>query len=268
VLIDGRNFSKLHGRWLIGATVATLAAVAWTVFAGSRTGRWPGGGSISGLALGIVAAAIFFFELALVAKKTKPFRTARWMLSAQTWMKAHIWLGLLTVPLVVLHSGGRIGGPLTTLFLLVYGVVIASGIWGLAVQNVLPRLLLEAAPAETVHSQIDRVGRQYAAEARRLVLLACGGEEESSVTVGATAGLPSSALIEQASSFAPIHAHTTHGAPRQVGLQVQRSRHPAGERAPPTPSPAIQTTLARDISRFLSSAGANASLGSRLRNQW
>ena len=60
MLIDGRNFSKLHGRWLIGATVATLAAASWTVFAGSRTGRWPGGGSTSGLALGTVAAAIFF----------------------------------------------------------------------------------------------------------------------------------------------------------------------------------------------------------------
>src|SRR5262249_41071649 len=100
------------------------------------------------------------------------------MLTAQTWMKAHIWLGLVTVPLVVLHSGGRFGGMLTTLFVTVFAVVIASVIWGLVLQNALPKLLVEAAPAETVYSQIDRVGRQYAAEAQRLVLLACGGDED------------------------------------------------------------------------------------------
>src|SRR5258708_37608142 len=111
-----------------------------------RTGRWPGGGSLTGLVLGTLAAAIFLFELALVGKKTKTFRTARWMPRAQTWMKAHIWLGLLTVPLVVLHSGGRFGGTLTTLFIAVFGLVIASGVWGLLLQNVLPRLLLDAAP--------------------------------------------------------------------------------------------------------------------------
>jgi hypothetical protein len=260
VLIDGRNFSKLHSRWFIGAVVAALVATAWTVFAGSRSGRWPGGGSLSGLTLGIVAAVIFLFELALVAKKTKRFRTARWMFSAQTWLKAHIWLGLLTIPLVVLHSGGRIGGTLTTIFVVVYGVVIASGIWGLAMQNVLPRMLLDGAPAETVYSQIDRVGRQYATEARRLVLLSCGGEDE----LGGTAGLPSSARHEALTTA----THAIHGAPRHVGLQVKRSPHPAGERSAPSPSPAVQKALDHDIGPFLNTGIASGSLGSRQRNQW
>src|SRR5206468_856788 len=114
---------------------------------------------------------------ALAVKKTSRFRTARWAGRAQTWMKAHIWLGLLTVPLVILHCGGRLGGTLTTIFVIVFSTVIISGIWGLAIQNLLPKLLVDAAPAETVYSQIDRVGRQYAAEAERLVMLACGGEE-------------------------------------------------------------------------------------------
>jgi hypothetical protein len=223
-----------------------------------RTGRWPGGGSLSGLVLGTLAAAIFLFELALVAKKTKSLRTARWMLSAQTWMKAHIWLGLLTVPLVVLHSGGRLGGTLTTLFLLIFGAVILSGLWGLLLQNLLPRLLLDAAPAETVYSQIDRVGRQYAAEARRLVLLACGGDEDLAAA--------EPALAESATARGGEHIH---GAARHVGLQIERSPHPASELRQTIPSPTIRTALARDIEPFLESGACEGGrLGSGQRNGW
>jgi hypothetical protein len=260
VLIDGRNSWKLHSRWLIGTAVATLVVIVWTALAGTRTGRWPGGGSLTGLVFGSVAAVIFLFELALVAKKTKAFRTARWLLSAQTWMKAHIWLGLLTVPLVVLHSGGRLGGTLTTVFVLVFSVVIASGIGGLLLQNLLPRLLLEAAPAETVYSQIDSVGRQYAEEARRLVLLACGGGED----------LPAAELaLGEAVIATMISGSQIHGAPRQVGPQVQRSPHPASDLPRATPSPAIQNALAHDIAPFLESGACDpALLGSRQRNEW
>jgi hypothetical protein len=109
VLIDPRNLWKLHGRWIVGASVLALAAVTWVVVGSIRNGRWPGGGSVPGLVLGTLAAGIFLFEVAIVFKKTRWFRTARWALSAQTWMKAHIWLGLLTVPLVVLHSPGSPG---------------------------------------------------------------------------------------------------------------------------------------------------------------
>jgi hypothetical protein len=259
VLIDGRNFWRLHGRWLAATAIAAALALGWTVLRARHGGRWPGGGSLSGLTLGIVAAAIFAFELALWAKKTKALRTARWTLSAQAWMKAHIWLGLLTVPLVFLHSGGRVGGVLTVMLLLVYGIVIASGLWGLLVQNVLPRLLLEAAPAETVFSQIDRVGRQYAEEARRLVVLACGEEE----------GQGSGARGQGSGARDPGAGGQVHGAARRVGVQVKRSPQPAGEMNRPTPSAAVQQALAHEIGPFLEAgAGERGALGSRQRNGW
>src|SRR4029078_437092 len=193
--------------------------------------------------------------MVLVLKKTTSFRTIRWMLPAQTWMKAHIWLGLLTVPLVVLHSGGRFGGMLTTIFVTVFAVVILSGIWGLVLQNTLPKLLVEAAPAETVYSQIDRVGRQYAAAAQWVVLLACGRGED----------LP---VKEPALAFADVasEAHI-RGAPRNVGIQIKRSPHPAGELPQAIPSPAVQAALARDVRPFLET-GQRGMLGTRQRNQW
>lgn len=254
MLIYGRNFWKLHGRWLMAMVVGSLLAVSATMAAAWPTGRWPGGGSFTGLILGALAAAIFLFEVALVAKKSRRFRTARWLLSAQTWMKAHIWLGLLTVPLVVLHSGGRLGGTLTTVFVSVFAVVILSGVWGLVLQNLLPKLLLEAAPAETIYSQIDLVGEQYASEARRLVSLACGEGERSR----------GSDLVAASDRGAHLR-----GAARQVGLQVQRSPHPGRELPRAMPSPAIQKALTNEIDPYLLTGTApNESLGSRQKNVW
>ena len=95
-------------------------------------------------------------------------------------MKAHIWLGLLCVPLLALHSGFRwSAGPLSSVLMFVFFVVIASGIWGLALQQVLPKIMLENVPAETIYSQIDRVLAQSTEEAERIVRVTCGREESA-----------------------------------------------------------------------------------------
>jgi hypothetical protein len=264
VLIDRRNFWKLHGRWLIVALVASALALAWCTAQWQMTGRWPGGGSLPGLVLGVLAAAIFLFEMALAAKKTKAFRTARWALSAQTWMKAHIWLGLLTVPLVILHSGGRLGGTLTTVLVIVFTIVILSGMYGLALQNFLPRLLLESTPAETIYSQIDMVGRQYAAEARRLVMLQCGADAED---VLHDKVLPE--WVYEVHTVAAQGSHHVRGATRPIGPPVKRSPHPGRDLPDAIPAPAIRSALRDAIAPYLST-GANRAgmLGSRQRNQW
>jgi hypothetical protein len=261
VLIDARNFWKLHGRWFVVTAIATAVAIGATSAAGLRSGRWPGGGSATGLVLGLLAGLIFLFELALVFKKTSAFRTVRWLLPAQAWMKAHIWLGLLTVPLVVLHSGGRFGGTLTSIFVAVFAAVIVSGLWGLALQNWLPRLLVDAAPAETVYSQIDLVGRQYATEARRLVMLACGEGNEAPLAAAEVQHAIAADSID-----AERHEHV-RGAARHVGVQIKRSPHPASELSTIIPSPTVQQALTRDIAPFLEE-GESRSLGSRQRNQW
>jgi hypothetical protein len=257
VLIQGRSFWKLHGRWLAVTLALAATAISWTVLAGSRLGRWPGGGTWSGLILGSAAAVIFLFECALALKKTPLLRTARWSLPAQTWMKAHIWLGLLTVPLVVLHSGGRLGSALTTLLVVVFAVVIGSGLWGLALQNLLPRMLLESAPAETIYSQIDNVGRQYAAEARRLVANCCGENYDP---------LPAASELPQPAAAGGV---VVHGAPRQVGPQIRRSPQPAAELQAVIDSPAIRAALDESIAPFLAEGICpRGLLGSRQRNEW
>ncbi len=171
LIFRGGNWPE-HRRWFLFLIAVSAAAVVWYGFEYYSSGLWPGGSSLPGFVFGIVGGLIIVFEMLLSPRKK--FRAVR-IGRAKLWMKAHIWLGLLCVPLLVLHSGFRgwnmaLAGILMAILL----IVIASGIWGLALQQILPTVMLEEVPAETIRSQIDYVLRQLLNEARRLVRLTCG----------------------------------------------------------------------------------------------
>ena len=118
VLIFDRKSWPPHRPWLIFFLLATLAStVAFFGFAyghfGDPTG-WPGGSSLPGLIFGVLGGLIILFEFLLwFRKKVRVWRIGR----AQTWLRAHIWLGLLCVPLLIYHSGFRLGGSLSTVLM-------------------------------------------------------------------------------------------------------------------------------------------------------
>jgi hypothetical protein len=119
------------------------------------------GGTPLGLIFGAISLGIFVFAALLgVRKKVVLWRVG----TVQRWLRAHIWLTLLTIPLVLLHSGFRLGGPMTTLLILLYVIVMVSGIYGLALQHQMPRIMMERLPAESVYEQIPHIrGQLYAA---------------------------------------------------------------------------------------------------------
>jgi hypothetical protein len=123
------------------------------------------GGTPVGLIFGATAFAIFIFAGLLGARK----KVVLWRLGTlQRWMRAHIWLTLLTVPLVLFHSGFRFGGPMTTLLVVLYVVVMISGIYGLVLQHQLPHIMKERLPAETVYEQIPHIRAQLVAAAEKM----------------------------------------------------------------------------------------------------
>jgi hypothetical protein len=83
-------------------------------------------------------------------KKVRHWRIGR----AETWMRAHIWLSILTIPLVLLHCGFRSGSAMTTSLLILYAVVMASGFYGLALQQFLPRQITDRVGHEVIYDQI------------------------------------------------------------------------------------------------------------------
>src|SRR6266404_5614717 len=123
------------------------------------------GGTPLGLWFGAISLGIFIFAALLSLRKKIPL----WRIgTVQRWLRAHIWLTILTIPLVILHSGFRLGGGMTTFLMLLYAIVMVSGFYGLFLQHLMPRLMKERLPAETVFEQIPHIRAQLAVAAEKM----------------------------------------------------------------------------------------------------
>jgi hypothetical protein len=176
LLVGGTTFARHRVAYLLAAVAAAcLPAGLWYLAARLGWVEWPGGSSRLGLVLGIAAAAIIAFEMLLWPRKQL---RGRRLGRTRVWMYWHVWLGLASIPLAVGHAGFRFGGPLTTAVLALYLVVIASGVWGLVMQQVLPHRLLHGFASETIESEVDRVMAVYQREADELVAAAGTGPND------------------------------------------------------------------------------------------
>lgn len=170
MIIGGKTWPQ-DRKWVIAISAVSLVAAAAYVAEWSAEGRLPGGSSRTGFLYGVAGGLIILFELLLWPRK----RVRSWRIgSAQLWLRAHVWLGLLAVPLVVMHARlFFIGGLMNQALMAAFVIVIASGIWGLVLQQFLPTLLLEQVPAETIYDQIEHVAAQQCADAEKLVRALC-----------------------------------------------------------------------------------------------
>ena len=199
--------------WIAVFLVGTILAIVVYGVCSMGKSRWPGGSSPAGLSFGVLGSLIMLFELLLwPRKKVRAWRIG----AARVWMRAHIWLGFLTVPLIVLHSGFSLGGQLSALLMILFGIVIVSGIFGLILQQFLPRLMFERVPAETIYSQIDYVAEQSYWSAEDLIEATCGEpvSEERSLR-------PRLQKAESAQAFVTVGAVRTVGSVRGKVLQTQ-----------------------------------------------
>jgi hypothetical protein len=165
-LVDAR-----HRRWITAAVVLTAGATAAYVPYSLQEPGGPRGSTAPGLAFGIAAAGLMVFEAALNLRKRVP----TWRLGrAETWLKGHVWLGLAIVPLVLFHAGFHLGGALSTALAVVFFAMIASGIYGLVLQQFLPKLMTTSAEGETIFEQIPHVVGQLRVEAYEIATGVCG----------------------------------------------------------------------------------------------
>src|SRR5215813_1427844 len=173
--------------WAVGSLVfLAISTVAYVLYAITAPDG-PKGESAAGLTFGIVGFGFMVFAALLGARKRVP----TWRLGrAQAWMRGHLWLGLLALPLILFHGGFHFGGTLTQILMWLLIVTVASGVFGAALQNYVPRMMTKGVPLETIYDEIAHVRRLLREEADHAMEALCGpmGFNRKSAESGQRAG--------------------------------------------------------------------------------
>lgn len=178
---------------MIAAAILLIVATAVYIPYALDSPHGPRGGSAIGLSFGIAGFALMLFAGLLGARKKFPvWRVGR----AQTWMRGHLWLGLVSLPIILFHAGFHMRGTLTLVLMILFFTVIASGIFGAILQIYIPRKITSEVPMETIYEQIDHIRAQLREEADQLATAACGSLDGTSAMGTAPGGDTSASAIE------------------------------------------------------------------------
>jgi Fe-S-cluster-containing dehydrogenase component/CRP-like cAMP-binding protein len=140
----GRNIHKsdpLARAWHIGGTAVTILtalAIAWGLvrygFDGVLAGTWLTLRWLTGL-VGLIGVAVVM---------TYPLRKQVYRRRAgalRYWLLAHAYIGAIAGVALLLHSGTRTGGLLTSLLYVAFDLTIFSGLFGVIAYGVAPRIM-------------------------------------------------------------------------------------------------------------------------------
>jgi hypothetical protein len=141
-----------HRNWFFGTALAGVVTLALFAWSDRATPGGASGGTTAGLWFGIVGTGLMVFCGLLAALRRVP--SWWWLGSRQFWLKGHIWLGSLSVLMILCHSGFRFGGGLERLLWIVFAVIIVSGFVGLILQQVLPSVISRRVPNEVSFEQL------------------------------------------------------------------------------------------------------------------
>ena len=199
------RIDRTHKNWALASLLLLGASMLLYGIYRVPPSRAPMGGTTLGLFFGSVGFAFMIFAALLGARKKVPvWRVGR----AQTWMRGHLWLGLLSLPLLVLHSGFRFGHGLTGVLMTLLIIVVASGVFGAALQHYMPRVMTREITMETIYEEIEHVRAQLREEAEELFTQAtaepaqaaaagAAGETVTSVAVRVDEAAPLRGFFEQ-----------------------------------------------------------------------
>jgi len=147
------------------ATLGVSAALLLVYAAAGYLGPWSPKRGL-GLAFGIFAALAFVFEMSYPTRRP----AARPLFTAQNWIQAHVYLGLLALLAVVIHAGlsWPRGGFGWWLFLLSVWTTL-TGLLGVWLQKWIPAALAEGLQVEALYERIPGLVERLVAEADALM---------------------------------------------------------------------------------------------------
>jgi len=157
--------------WVVASIAIVVASSVVYVIYALTDPKGPRGASTIGIIFGIIGFGFMIFAALLGARKRVPI----WRLGrAQAWMRGHLWLGLLSLPIILFHGAFRFGGTLTRVLMWMLIVTVVSGVFGAVLQNYIPRMMTSDVPLETVYAEIGNVRALLREESDRAVETLCG----------------------------------------------------------------------------------------------
>jgi hypothetical protein len=157
--------------WAIASLIIfAVSVIAYVVYTRNSI-QGARGGSAVGLTFGILGFAFMLFAALLGARKRVPV----WRLGrAQAWMRGHLWLGALSLPIILFHGGFHFGGTLTRVLIWLLIFTVFSGLFGAVLQHYIPPVMTADVPLETIYDEIGNVRNLLLEEADRAMEGLCG----------------------------------------------------------------------------------------------
>lgn len=160
-----------HRGWALGSLAFLVGTgLLYAAYAAATPGG-PRGSSWIGLGYGVVGTAMMVFAGVLGWRKKKV--TAR-IGTIHAWTKGHLWLGALSLPMILFHGAFEFGGAMTTVLMWLLILIVASGFVGALLQHFLPRIMLGQLPQESTREQVQRRLKNLEWKAYQLIAGACG----------------------------------------------------------------------------------------------
>ena len=162
MLIDSSHKIWIGNTLLLG--VLALGGYFWADW--QSAGQLTGGQGLR-LWYAVVGSLLMIFAGLLSALRKVP--SWWWIGSRQSWLRGHIWLGLLSGVFILCHGGFRWGGWLERLLWIVLSATLLTGIAGLLIQQVLPRMMTIRLSREAPYEQIPHLRRLLRAKADQVL---------------------------------------------------------------------------------------------------
>jgi hypothetical protein len=180
------RIDQTHRPWISAGIITLAIASAVYVPYNRLTIGGARGGTAIGIGYGVIGFALMIFAGLLSFRKKFPvWRMGR----TSTWMRGHLWLGLISYPIIFFHSGFSFGqGTLTWWMMLIFTVVIVSGVLGAVLQHYMPKMMTREIPYETIYAEIPRIRGQLLDEADMKVAEVTGVTVSESAMAQAAVG--------------------------------------------------------------------------------
>src|SRR5258705_5198563 len=194
--------------WALASLAIFVTSLVLYVLHAWSDPRDPRGGSAMGLLFGVIGFAFMIFAAALGARKRVP----TWRIGhAKSWMRAHLWLGLLALPLILFHGGFHFGGTFTRVLMWLLIITVTSGVYGALLQNSIPKKMTADIPLETIYDEISHVRGLLREEADRTVESLCGS---------CGLGKASAEQVQRAGGFTALRPIAASAAPLRTSAAV------------------------------------------------